>query len=374
MPSSLVSVMVIGVACLMPQSTPAPVPAPPPSPAPAATPAPAPMSPQAPANAPAGAAPNTESLPLVAEPRVLDFGFVPPRQKSQGTFKLWNRGTEPLKIVRVEPDCKCTTLEDITNRTIEPGEHLDLRAELEAASVPQQRQSAIKVVFESSTGYQRVIEVALRSTVSLPVRALPAYLNVVEGKDKQGRIFIESIDKAPFRICSVQGLPPEFMYFDPAKDEPRSSYWLQWDVTKFGDKLPTHWIIETDHPSCHVLPVWIRHPTTIPNPVFRLKEYSVNLGRVEKNGSTEATIYMEDPGEQILTVGALSDSVTAELIGTERVEGGLHVKVRVTPVKDFEGMVLFPLVVYSPTREMEIPTFGVVRPAGGACSGNGTGP
>lgn len=336
----------------------------------------APAAPRRPTPPPTAPEPGTEPAvdedgsvdslpPLQAEPPVLDFGFIAPRAKAPGVFKLWNRGTKPLRITAVQPSCKCTTTNDVTESDIAPGAFVELKAEFEAANAPQPRKATIKVLVD---GYQRVLELEMRGEVAYPLRAVPGYLNVVEGQNKQGRFVVESTNKMPFRICNIHGEKPDYINFDPATDEPRSSYLVRWDVTKFGSKLPGHMVIETDRAECPILPVRIRHESTIPRPVFRLKEYSINLGRFDPTQSVDTEIIMEDPGEPILTVAANSESVRAEMTSSELIDGQLHLKVRITPKADFEGLLSFPLIIYSPTREMPVDTFGVVRSANAPCN------
>lgn len=303
--------------------------------------------------------------PLQAEPPVLDFGFIAPRQQVTGKVKLWNRGRNPVRILAVQPSCKCTTTNDLTDKEIAPGEFVELEAGLDAANSPQPRKAVIKILADK---YQRVFELEVRGEVAYPLRAQPTTLNVVKGKEQQGRVFIESLDKKPFRICNAHGEQPSYLNFDPASGEPQAQYLLRWDVTKFGDKMPSYWLIETDHPDCPLLPVRIRHESTIPKPTFRMKEYALNLGRIEPNSSVEAEVVMEDPGEPILTVAAANDSARVEMLRSELVDGMLHLRVRVTPKKDLNGVLSFPFVMYSPTREMEIPAFGVIRSTGSACA------
>jgi len=298
---------------------------------------------------------------------VLDFGFIPPREKAKGAFKLWNRGDKPLRIMAVQPSCKCTTTNDVTDKDIAPGEFVELDAEFEESNFPQPRKATIKILVD---GYQRVMEIEMRGEVAYAIRSLPSVINVVSGQAKSGRFVIESIDKKPFRICNIHGEAPDYINFDPAADEPRASYVLKWDVTKYGDAPPGHWVVETDRADCPTLPVRLRHESNIPKPTFKLKQYNVNLGRVPINETVEVDVEMEDPGEPILTVAAISEFARAEMTRTEVIEGVMHVHVRITPKKDHEGLLHFPLVIYSPTREMEVETFGVVRPEGSACKGS----
>ncbi|MBX3354470.1 MAG: DUF1573 domain-containing protein [Phycisphaeraceae bacterium] len=302
--------------------------------------------------------------PLEVDPPVLDFGFIAPRQQVTGKVKLWNRGRNPVRIIAVQPSCKCTTTNDVTDQDIAPGEFVELEAGLDAANSPQPRKAVIKILADK---YQRVLEFDVRGEVAYPLRAQPGTFNIVRGQEQSGRVLIESIDKKPFRICNVHGEAPQYVNFDPTSGEPQSQYLIAWDLKKYGDAPPHYWLIETDHPDCPLLPVRIRHESTIPRPVFRMKDYAMNLGRMDPNSSVEAEILIEDPGEPILTVTSASDRARAEMIRTEVVDGWLHLRVRITPRKDLEGVFDFPLVIYSPTKDMEIPAFGVIRSSDAGC-------
>lgn len=142
---------------------------------------------------------------------------------------------------------------------------------------------------------------------------------------------VESIDKKPFSICAIGGKPAEFVGFDPAVDQPRNTYLVKYDVNAMGTKMPVFWVIETDRDDCPVLPVRVRYETTLFRPVFKLKEFSANLGRIDPGSSTEIEFEMEDPGEPIITAAADTKDARAELVSTEKRENLLVAKVRVTP-------------------------------------------
>ena len=299
--------------------------------------------------------------PIQAEPAVLDFGYIAPSAESKGTFKLWNRGTKPITVLAIQPSCKCTTTNDLADTQIKPGEFAELEAGLDGAPLPGPRKANIKVLVD---GYSRVIELEIKAEVAYPLRAPPGYLNVVKGQEQKGRLFVESIDKKPFRICHVHGEPPEYIGFDPALDAPRSQYLIRWDITKYGDKIPPYWIIVSDREDCPILPIRVRHESTIPRPVFRLKEYSVNLGAMEPGKPIEVVVDMEDPLEPIVAVATDDARLRAELLSTELDNGNLRARIRVTPRPDADGLVTLPLSIYSNSKEMTIPAFGIVRSSG----------
>lgn len=339
-----------------------------PAPAPAATPpAAAPATPPA---EPAMDGDMVDSLPPIElEPPILDFGFIAPKATAKGTVKLKNLGKKPLKILAVQPSCKCTTTSDLVDKEIPVGGFLPLDAELTATPMPGPKKAAIKVLVD---GYARVLEFELKGETAFPVRAAPGYLNVVGDKPKAGRIVVESIDKKPFSICAIGGKPAEFVGFDPAVDQPRNTYLVKYDVNAMGTKMPVFWVIETDRDDCPVLPVRVRHETTLFRPVFKLKEFSANLGRIDPGSSTEIEFEMEDPGEPIITAAADTKDARAELVSTEKRENLLVAKVRVTPRKDFAGFLYFPLSLYTASKEQQVDAFGVVRPANAGCSGAAT--
>jgi hypothetical protein len=89
--------------------------------APAAAPAPdsAPPTPAAPAAATEVAGGQADAPPpITLDPPILDFGIVPPSVTKEGVVKLINTGTRELEVLAVEPDCKCTTLEDVSGQKI----------------------------------------------------------------------------------------------------------------------------------------------------------------------------------------------------------------------------------------------------------------
>ena len=217
--------------------------------------------------------------PLQVEPPILDFGIVRPSVTAEGTVKLINTGTTELEILTVQAGCKCTTIDDISGKKIAPGGSIDLKVAMKAQSSPGTKRAELKILVD---GFTQVVMVNLQNEVSLPVRVSPAYLNVVADNPKTGRIVVESIDKVPFKICSVGGKPPNLVGFDAEKDEPRNQYLVDWDFARDFDpnNTPRYWVIETDRADCPLLDVFVRHESTLPKPVLRLTEYRHTFGRV----------------------------------------------------------------------------------------------
>jgi len=304
--------------------------------------------------------------PLRLDPEVLDFGIVPPSVTKEGIVKLVNTGSKELEILTVQPSCKCTTLEDLSGRKIPPKGEFELKAEMAAQSGPGPKRADLKVLVD---GYTQVLTIELRNEVSLPVRVSPPFLNVVSGQPTEGRVVVESVDRAPFRICSIGGKPPNFIGFDPAKDEPRNQYLIDWNLSRdFDDpkNLPRYWIIETDRADCPLADVFVRHESTLPIPALRLTEYRHTFGRIEQGQSSEFTIEVQDlpATERIVAAASTTGLAKVELLGTE-VEGNItRVNLRVVPASDTLGVAYVPFSIFTNTKQQKVAVWGQVVPPG----------
>lgn len=361
-----------------PASKPAATPVPPRPTPPASVPAPRPTAPAisqstpAPATPPA-AAPNTpivatnqmvDSLPPVeVTPPSIDMGVVPPKTAKTGVAELKNTGTTPLKILAITPSCKCTTTNDLAGAIIPPGGSVKLEATLEPVSMPQTQKAALRILIE---GYGKILEVPVKGETAMPVRANPSLINAVEGQPRAGRFVVESIDRKPFTICAVGGRKPEFLGFRPGVDQPKSTYLLKYDLDTWQPSFPAYLVIETDREDCPSFDVWIRSENTIPRPGFRMKDYRVNLGRVDVGASVETSVEMEDAGEDMLAAESLVPDISVELVGQSVSQVGeamvRKVNLRVTPRTQQTGLFYTQFKLYSRDKEQVITLFGTQRP------------
>ncbi len=297
--------------------------------------------------APAGQAAGATARPAAAgappikiEPAVLDFGFVAPGVDSTGSVAIHNIGKEPVKISLVKPTCRCTTLNDIVGVLIGPGESVALTAQLEGQWITGSRSAAVNVGID---GYEQLLTVDVRAEVSLPVRATPAIFNLATG-ERNGHVVVESIDRQPFNILAANRQAPRFIEYDPAIDEPRNSYVLEWDLAQYADaELPRWWVIETDHPACPILDTWVRHPATIEIPpreqAWRLADRRVSLGMISPSAPVELNVKVRDMGAaRIYAVRSLSAEFDAELVGFNREGSDAVCKVRITPKPGVTGL------------------------------------
>ena len=326
-----------------------------------------PPAPSAPVAPPVDTSGVIDALPPISvEPPVLDLGFMAPRAGGKGTVVLKNTGDKPLTIAAVTPSCKCTTTSNLAGTVLKPGESAPLEAALEGAAMPQTHRASIRVLVD---GYAKVIEIQLRGETAMPVRAVPAIINAVENKPRQGRFIVESVDKKPFTVCAIGGRVPEFIGFNRG-DAPRAQYLVKFDLDTWGSDFPAYMAIETDRADCPIFDVWVRSERTIPNSAFRMKDYRVNGGRIDVGGSVDASLEMDDPGEEIIAVESLSPELQVQMLG-QQVDGKLRkVSVRITPKSPREGLLYGQIKLYGREKEQTLVFFASVRPkAATGCDG-----
>lgn len=342
--------------------------APPPTAPPARPAAPRPAGPGA-----AGANQQT-APPIVVEPAIADFGVVEPESSHPGTFTLRNTSSSPLTVVMALPSCKCTTLEKYDGKIIPANGTLEMKATLNAPATPGVKDAKVNVVI---SGFTKPLVLVLRCEVLLPIKAVEEFVDALKGVSK-GVLTLESRDGKPFRIISSNGVAPSFIGFDPAKDDPRASYKVNWSVEGWPcEGMRLWWIIETDRPDCPIVPCRIRHDCTgvkaDPNHKARkwiFKEHVVNAGRVSPGQTVrlKAEIENSEPKvgpnkpatmsqgfRQVTAVRSAGTAATAKLVGTEpRGADETLVTFEFTVSPDAKGMIYVPVKVVSATGEGEI--------------------
>jgi len=249
---------------------------------------------------------------------------------------------------------------------------MDLQAALAASPNPGPKTAAIKILVN---GYPRPLEVDLKAEISLPIRAIPPYINAVQGKNTKGRIVIESIDKSPFTICSVHGNVPNLVGFDPKTDEPRSKYIMTYDLEDIPVPYPRYLLVSTDNPDVPIIDIYFRHETTLPkiNRSMLVHDgYRHTFGRIDSGSSAEIEIGFSDLAEPIATVISNSPDARVELLSSrDEIIGDKVIsfqKIKVMPAKDFEGTMYFPITFLANSgQSTDVPVFGAVVPAGETC-------
>ena len=281
----------------------------------------------------------TTALRIELDPQVVDFGYLDPKEVVRRIVEIRNVGDKPVKILRATANCECTTVSDVTGVVIPPGAVVQMEAQLVGRSIPGPMKTTITLLFE---GYDQSPRIQVRGEVSLAVKATPFGLNMARG-DWSGQVVIESLDGRPFNILATDRKPPRFIGFDPELDEPHNSYVIEWDLTEYTeDTLPRWWLVETDHPDCPILDLWVRHIATIDSPRgrrWRIEDQRVSLGEIQSGQPVDlAVTVLRLAGDTIHRVRSLSKDFDAELLKVERIGKETKCTIRITPNPLFQGL------------------------------------
>lgn len=297
--------------------------------------------------------------PLTIDPPALDFGFIAPGEPKTGIFTLKNPTSTPMTIVALQPTCTCTSTTDLAGRVIGPGQSIQFDASLAAAMATGPRKSTVKVIVE---GFSQPVEVDVRAEVVVALRAVPPAINVLPNVPVAGRVVIESVDRKPFRILSVDNNAPTFIGFDPTKDGVKNTYLLRYDLTQYvRDALPAWCLIQTDRTDSPVLALKVRNEKMNIVPVVRMKEYNLNLGLIPTNGAKEFTFDLVDWADPVASITSMSDSFTAQLVAQDRQGKDVQVRARVTPTASVRGLFQCKLQMNTGDKVQQLWAYGMVK-------------
>jgi hypothetical protein len=143
---------------------------------------------------------------------------------------------------------------------------------------------------------------------------------------------------------------------------------VAYDVSDFREgEMPLFMIIETDHPSCPLVDVRLRHEFTFPKPVLKMQEYRHTIGRIEEGQTSEIVLEIGElpPEEPVISVASTFPGVRMELVGEAEKEGIItRYTVKVTPPAGFHGLLYAPFTVYTTRRQQDMFVWGLVVPKG----------
>jgi hypothetical protein len=325
-----------------------------------------------------GSVPSRPPEPFQFEPPSIDFGLQKPDQRLEAQVAVHNVSGQPLKILRMTPDCRCTTVEDLTGRTIEPGEQVSLTAKFETPATPGPKTAAVQFVFD---GYG-VARFEIHAMVSRAVRADPPYFSAME--QTSGVYTLTSIDGKPFSVLAVNGDPPDYVDdFDPSVDPPRDEYLLEWDVSEYdpdtckneeGERMPAWWVVETDHPDAPIVDIRVRHePCTRLDVVQRGRYWLIDarrvvFGELAPGESADVELHMEwlrdkTPNDTIYRVETESDQFHVTLLPPRQENGETILPIRVTPNPDHRGLIYGSARFYAYTEGHSQPVWFIGRVA-----------
>ncbi len=281
----------------------------------------------------------TNALPIELDPQEVNFGYLDPKEVVRKTVEIRNVGDKPVKILQATSSCQCTTFSDVAGVVIPPGASVPMESRLAGRSMPGPMNTSITLVFE---GYDESPAIQVRGEVALAVKATPFGLNLVRG-DWSGQVVIESLDGRSFNILATDRKPPRFIGFDPELDEPLNSYVIEWDLTQYTeDTLPRWWLVETDHPDCPILDLWVRHIATMDlsrDRPWRIEDRRVSLGEIQSGQPVDSTVtVLRLASDTIHLVRSLSEDFDAELLKVERTGQETKCTIRITPNPRFQGL------------------------------------
>ena len=112
---------------------------------------------------------------IYVDRNLYSLGLVPLESISSSTYDvpiaIRNNGGENLVIQGIETGCVCTSVEVLTNRTIQPGENSELTARIKLGYSPERRRTALTITTNDPAN--PVVEVAIEWQVVNPLRTLP---------------------------------------------------------------------------------------------------------------------------------------------------------------------------------------------------------
>lgn len=281
-----------------------------------------------------------QAPPLTPDATTKNLGFVKPDDKVSGDFTLTNSGEETLTISRTTSSCACTIAE-LDKKTLEPGESVTLTATLEAGKFPGATQKSVRVFVE---GFAIPVQLWIAAEVSYGVRATPVFVDAFQ--TRKGQINLESVDKQPFSVLSVNGQAPTFSGFTPGTDEPRSVYTLTYDFEGIpGKELPMWWVVETSHPEAPVVDMRIINPENIPaqepGKGWSMEQDRVILGQLgSKSYDFSLSLRGRGSDEDPTLVGLEKGIGTLELLEAAPGGNGTELHFRYTPPAGHNGIII----------------------------------
>jgi hypothetical protein len=276
-------------------------------------------------------------------PDIPDFGYRYPGEHAAYTMTIQNSGNETLTIERIRGDCQCTSVEIIgDNRVLEPAGTMDVIINLE---VPKETGPHSRLVEVYVVGNKLPAQIPMRVAVGYPIR-VNGDPNAAVIADPIGVIQLDSVQERAFKVTAVNGLPPLFNGFDPAKDQPRSQYEVVYDWSMIPPSdYPRNIIIETDHPGAEFFEV----PAMVPGhrrirdiERWSTKETLVMLGRVAGDRPIKGFVTFVGqpliPGAKLLVKGS-NPEAKVRILGVRKPErgGGVIADFEITPLPGLRG-------------------------------------
>lgn len=276
------------------------------------------------------------SASILVDPPFISLGLMQPRDTITRSFRLSNITDKPITIASVVPTCTCTTI-DATGKVIPPKSSIEIPLTMKVAASTGVKTAAVTLTFSDRSApitlqMQGEIAYAVRSTCVdvIEGKRMP-YINLFDDPQRSpsvappplvGEMKVSCTDGRPFRVLSVMGKPPQFIGWNPARDEPQTAYDVAYDFQAIAcEQMPPYLIIETDHPLAPVIDMRVRHACTKITPQLPFAEYRANLGSLRvgvplpfefelkrAQGWTVTGVQSKDSRIHVQFVGQRSDS------------------------------------------------------------------
>lgn len=305
-------------------------------------------------SAPAGPAPVTpssQSALVSIDPATIDFGILAPGQTASKTVVVRSLVDRDLRIAKVTT-CPCITVR-VSNMSIPARGTVNLNATMEPKPGTGAKTERIRLAFE---GEDLVVVIDVAGEVSLPVRAVPPAIDAREVLS--GVVEVSSLDDALFTILATAGKPPVFVDFDPARQPPRNTYQLRWDLAGLDQQtMPSWWVIETDHPGAPIVDLRVMHEFTktprVPGRPWVPGDQRILVGNLRAGEPFDFTTKIKwpkgNPAVQTLqSVQSQSPQFTAEFIGAELAGEELTCAIRISVLPGPRGLIYGQMMYETP--------------------------
>lgn len=336
----------------------------------AASGAPAQTPPQAPAKPPGSTrdleryndsiAQQAALCPIKATPAVQNFGIVAPHSLVQMTATITNPLDYPVTCVVSKPTCTCTTV-DMVGKVIPAKGSVEVPLSMKTSGSTGAKTAEVNMIFQRAPGEMvpGVVNIKLIAEVAHPVRGVQfnTRANGTTGADpfinafdfpqqSKGEVTVESTDGKPFRILSVMTQPPVFADgFNPATDEPRAKYRVNYDFSTLPcEQIPKWLLIETDRADAPLVDMRIRHRCTHLTMEFAFGAYYENLGVLTAGQPRDFTVEIKHGAHvRVDGVRSLDPRVPVEIVGMTSDGSSNLYTLRVTPAADLRGILTVPV-------------------------------
>jgi ankyrin repeat protein len=177
------------------------------------------------------------------DPTQLDLGRIATGDSNQGTVKLVNTGTDPMKVVNARTSCGCTTANVPRGKTLEPGESADVSINLQGKGRDGLTMNkTVTFIFEDPDLQQWTLTLPVRGEVFAYVKLEPFVLDSEEGD--VGRVTLTSTDDQPFRVMNMHPEVLENLPTEAKLEHVVEFSWDKWRETGSSRKLAFY----LDHP------------------------------------------------------------------------------------------------------------------------------